>query len=366
MASEPAKTLLKRLKISKAIIQAPMLGVNDSALAIGVSRAGGLGSLPCASLTADELRREVAIMRDAKVQSVHLNFFSHKPSRPNIRPQEIWKDVLQQFYDKEGLKAPEPKLENGRKPFDSNMCDVVEELRPEVVSFHFGLPEESLLTRVKRSGAYVLSSATTVAEARYLRDHGADGIIAQGFEAGGHRGMFLTSDTSTQVGTMALVPMVVREVSPIPVIAAGGISDGRGILAALSLGAAAAQIGSSYLLCPEAKITQVHRNHVKKAIDHDTCLTNIFSGRPARGIACDLIRKIGPISNSAPPFPTAGFALKPLQKHTEAVNRGDYSQMWCGQAVGLRSEDEGVSAEEMTLKLHAEMLEALQMLLLAH
>jgi len=219
-----------------------------------------------------------------------------------------------------------------------------------VVSFHFGLPEETLLGRVKGSGAKILSSATTADEARWLETRGCDAIIAQGYEGGGHRGMFLSPDISTQAGTIALVPQVVDAVK-IPVIAAGGIGDARGIAAAFMLGASGVQLGTAYLFCPEALIRPVHLQALKKVKDNGTALTNVFSGRPARGIVNRLIREVGPMSAMAPEFPLAAGAIGPLRSKSEAAGLEDFAQMWSGQAAHLGRE---LPAGELTRRLAAE------------
>lgn len=231
----------------------------------------------------------------------------------------------------------DPEIETtgaARAPFDSDFCDVVEEFRPPIVSFHFGLPEAALVERVKATGAKVISSATTVAEAVWLETNGVDAIIAMGFEAGGHRGNFLTEDMATQVGTMALVPQVVDAVK-VPVIAAGGIADGRGVAAASMLGASAVQIGTAYLFCPEAGISSIHAQALAGATDDNTAITNLFTGRAARGIVNRLMRELGPLSDAAPSFLTAGAALAPIRAKAEAASRTDFTNLWSGQAGRL-------------------------------
>ena len=227
------------------------------------------------------------------------------------------------------------------------MCAIVEELRPEVVSFHFGLPDKPLLDRVKASGAIVLASATIVREAQWLEAHGADAIVAQGAEAGGHRGMFLTHDISQQPGTMALVPQIVDAVK-VPVIAAGGIADGRGIAAAFALGASGVQIGTAYLRCPESKVSAAARAALTGASDESTVITNVMTGRPARGVINRLMREVGPLSADAPAFPHAATALAPLKAAAEKQGRVDFTNLWAGQALPLGS-DQG--AAELTRKL---------------
>jgi nitronate monooxygenase len=238
------------------------------------------------------------------------------------------------------------------------MCDLVMEFHPEVVSFHFGLPEKNLLLRIKSAGAKIVSSATSVDEARWLEEQGCDAIIAQGFEAGGHRGMFLTVDISTQVGTMALVPQVVDAVK-VPVIAAGGIADARGIVAAFALGAAAVQLGTAYLHCPEAQISPLYRQALKGSRDNDTAITNVFTGRPARAIVNRFMREVGPMSDTAPKFPLAAAALAPLRAKSEMAGSADFTPLWSGQSARLSRE---LPAADLTKQLAAEALKNLTLL----
>jgi nitronate monooxygenase len=240
-----------------------------------------------------------------------------------------------------------------RKPFDEPFCNLVEEFAPEVVSFHFGLPEPNLLKRVKAIGARILSSANSVQEARWLEERGCDAIIAQGFEAGGHQAMFLNHNASTQVGAMALVPQVVDGVK-VPVIAAGGITDGRGIAAAFALGASGVQIGTAYLFCPEATITPVHRDALKRSRENETALTNVFTGRPARGIMNRAMREVGPMSEVAPEFPLAATGLAPLRSKAEAAGSSEFTALWAGQGFPMGRE---MSAGELTRVLGKEALD---------
>ena len=248
----PDRRLIDMFKIERPIVLAPMAGAMDAELVIAAAKGGALGSLPCAMLSAEKAREQVSIIRQRVSAPVNMNFFCHKPAELDAAAEARWKRRLAPYYGEYGLDPAAPIPAANRAPFDAAMCAVVEELKPEVVSFHFGLPDRTLLARVRRTGAKIISSATSVDEARWLEDQGCDAIVAQGYEAGGHRGMFLTQDVSTQVGTMALVPQVVDAVR-VPVIAAGGIADARGILAAFALGAAAVQIGTAYLYCPELR-----------------------------------------------------------------------------------------------------------------
>jgi nitronate monooxygenase len=331
------------------IIQAPMAGVQVSELAIAVCSAGGLGSLPCALLGLDAVRAELAKIKSATRGPYNVNFFCHRPPRPDEEREAAWRAALSPYYAEYGIDPASIPPGPGRAPFTAEAADLLEEFNPPVVSFHFGLPAADLVARVKRWGAKVLSSATTVEEARWLEAHGADAVIAQGAEAGGHRGNFLSDDLTTQVGTFALVPQIVRAVK-VPVIAAGGIADTKGVAAAMALGAAGVQIGTAYLLCPEATTNAVHRAALKGEAARHTALTNVFTGRPARGVVNRLVRELGPISSAAPAFPLAGAAVAPLRAKAEAQGRGDFSPLWSGQnATGCKE----IPAAELTRALAA-------------
>ena len=312
------------------LIQAPMAGVQGSALAIAVSNAGGLGSLPGAMLSLDAMRAELALIRAQTTRPFNVNFFCHVPPQPSAEREARWREALAPFYAEYGIDASSIVAGPGRLPFSHEVADVLAEFRPPVVSFHFGLPAPDLLARVRAWGAKVLASATTVIEARWLAERGVDAIIAQGLEAGGHRGLFLTDDLTTQLGLFALLPQLVQAVD-LPVIAAGGIADARGVAAALALGAAGVQIGTAYLLCPEATTSAVHRTALQSEAARHTALTNLFTGRPARGIVNRLMRELGPISAAAPEFPLATSAIAPLRARAEAQGRGDFSPLWSGQ-----------------------------------
>jgi nitronate monooxygenase len=354
----PDRRLTDLFGIELPIIQAPMAGANGSEMAIAVSEAGGLGSLPCAMLNAGQLRTELGIIRQRTARPFNVNFFCHRQPRPDPARDAAWKQRLEGYYREFGLDLSAAASGPGRLPFDDATCELVEEFRPAVVSFHFGLPERRLLDRVKAAGARVLSSATTVAEACWLEDGGCDAIIAQGSEAGGHRGMFLTSDIAGQVGTFALVPQVADAVR-LPVIATGGITDARGIVAALALGAAGVQIGTAYLFCPESIIGAPFRAALKEARDDGTALTNLFTGRPARGMVNRLMREIGPVSDVAPEFPLATGAIAPLRAKAEAAGSGDFTPLWAGQAAPL---GRAMPAGELTRTLAAEAQSYLQQL----
>ena len=354
----PDRRLLDLIGIEIPVIQAPMAGANGSAMVVAVSEAGGLGSLPCGMLDAATVQAEITAIRQRTTKPFNINFFCHTPHQPDPDRDVAWKERLAPYFSELFLDASASAPAANRAPFDEVMCEVVEEHKPEVVSFHFGLPEQALLNRVKASGCLVLSSATTVEEARWLEDHGCDAIIAQGCDAGGHRGMFLTDDIATQPGTFALVPQVVDAVQ-VPVIAAGAIADGRGIAAAFALGATGVLIGTAYLFTPESLITDIHRAALHAARDDQTALTNVFSGRPARGLMNRVMREVGPMSDQAPAYPTAGRDLVPLKAKAEAAGSGDFSSLWSGQAASLGRE---VGAGDLTRELAADAEQRLKAL----
>jgi nitronate monooxygenase len=320
------------LGIEWPIIQAPMAGVQGSALAVAVSNAGGLGSLPCAMLSPDSMRSELSVILAATARPFNVNFFCHLPPEPDRQREAAWRDMLRPYYDELGIDIDNAPAAAGRAPFSHQAADILSAIKPPVISFHFGLPTPDLLHRVRSWGAKVLSTATTVDEARWLEAHGVDAIIAQGLEAGGHRGHFLSGDLTTQAGTFALVPQILKAVS-VPVIAAGGIADAAGVAAAMALGAGAVQIGTAYLLCPEATTGVVHRALLASDAARHTALTNVFTGRPARGIVNRMIREMGPMNPAVPPFPLATTAILPLRAKAEAQGRGDFSPLWAGQNV---------------------------------
>jgi nitronate monooxygenase len=329
-------TFQESFGIELPIIQAPMAGAQGSALAIAASNAGALGSLPCGMLGPDAMRDELAAIRSGTTRPYNVNFFCHTMPAPNDDREAAWRATLAPYYRELDVAPDAAQPAPPRSPFTADAADVVEEFRPAVVSFHFGLPAPDLLVRVRSWGSKIIASATTVDEARWLEARGVDAVIAQGLEAGGHRGNFLSADLTTQVGTFALVPQIVQAIR-LPVIAAGGIADARGVAAALRLGAAGVQVGTAYLLCPEATTTDVHRAALASPDAAHTALTNLFSGRPARGIMNRLMRDLGPISSIPPAFPLATPAIIPLRDEAEKRGRGDFSPLWSGQnATGCK------------------------------
>jgi nitronate monooxygenase len=352
----PDRRLLDLFDIELPIVQAPMAGAVGIELIVAAAEAGALGSLPCAMLTPDQAREQIAIFKQRTSRPLNVNFFCHTPVAADAQAEARWRTRLADYYKEYALDPNMPVPNASRSPFDEAMCQVIEEAKPKIVSFHFGLPEAKLLRRVKAVGCIVLSSATTVKEARWLEAHGADVIIAQGNEAGGHRGMFLTDRVDQQPGTFALVPQVVDAVR-LPVIAAGGISDGRGIAAAFALGASAAQVGSAYLKSPESLIGKPYRDGLATSDADSTAVTNLMTGKPARSIVNRVMAEVGPLSSDAPAFPHAATALAPLRAAAEKKGSGAFTPMWSGQAASLAPE---LPAAELTRKLAADALKCLK------
>jgi nitronate monooxygenase len=340
------------------IVLAPMAGAMDAELIIAAAQGGALGSLPCAMLSVEKAREQVNIIRQRVTAPINMNFFCHKAVSADPAREAVWKQRLVGYYREYGLDPAAPVNAANRAPFDAAMCELVEELKPEIASFHFGLPDPLLVSRVKAAGCKVMSSATTVREAIWLEERGADVIIAQGAEAGGHRGMFLTDTIAEQPGTFALVPQVVDAVK-VPVIAAGGIADGRGIAAAFALGASGVQIGTAYLRCPESKIVGPARTALAQASDDSTVITNVMTGRPARGVINRVMRELGPVSADAPPFPHSATSLAPLKAAAEKQGKVDFTNLWAGQAVRLGRE---MPAAELTRALAGAALARLSQL----
>jgi nitronate monooxygenase len=302
------------------IVQAPMAGAGGVALAVAAIEGGAAGSLPCAMLAPDEARAQAAEVCAEAEGPLNLNFFCH--AVPDGADDSAWRALLAPLHARAGIAASDAAPP--RRPFDSAMCAAVEEIRPALVSFHFGLPDAALLARVRASGARIIGNATSIAEARWLASRGVDAIVAQGWEAGGHAGTFLGGDPAERVGLFALVPQIADAVD-VPVIAAGGIGDARGIAAALTLGAAAVQLGTAYLFCPESLIGAAHRAGLAGEAAAHTAFTNVYSGRLGRGLPGPLTDALGRVRGDVPPFPLAAAALAPL----------GLKPMWAGQAAAL-------------------------------
>jgi len=347
----PDTRLLDLFGVELPIVLAPMANFAGIEMAIAVAEAGGLGSLPCAALDPDRIRAGVTEFRSRSDRPLNLNFFCHSVSAPNLAKDRAWLDRIDPYYAELGVKPPALPLPDDHAPFGEAECAIVKELGPEIVSFHFGLPEASLLKRIRATGCKIVSSATTLREVHYLAEHGVDAIIAQGTEAGGHRGMFLETDVATQIGTFALVRAISGALK-VPVIAAGGIADGKALADALGFGASAVQIGTAYLTCPESKISALHRSALADP-NRETVITNVLTGRPARGILNRFIREQGPIDQAVPDFPRARPAIAPLRAKAEAEGSTDFSPLWSGQAARLPSP---MGAAELTRKFAIEAL----------
>lgn len=341
------KKITELINVEYPIVQAPMAGVQGSALTVAVSKAGGLGSLPCAMLDLEAMHAELMRITEQTTRPYNLNFFCHKPPQEDLLREQQWHVHLAPYYRELGLDPEAVPQAAARHPFNQAMVDLIRPFCPPVVSFHFGLPAPELLDQVKAWGAKVMSSATTVEEAIWLQRHGADVIIAQGLEAGGHRGMFLSEDITTQVGTLSLLPQILHAVD-LPVLAAGGIACAHGVKAALQMGAAGVQVGTAYLLCPEANTSAAHRQALVSDAACHTALTNVMTGRPARSIVNRLISEVGPISPLAPAFPGAATAVAPLRAAAERAGSGDFSPLWAGQNTSGCCE---LPAGELTLRL---------------
>jgi len=339
--------LTRLFGIELPIIQAPMAGVQGSALTIAVSQAGALGSLPCAMLSLEALDAALTQIRAQTTKPINVNFFCHYEPEPQAAKQAMWLKQLAPYFAELGIHPDTQAAGAQRAPYTSAQAEVLAKFKPEVVSFHFGLPNEDLLLEIKSWGSKIISTATTVEEALWLEARGVDAIIAQGLEAGGHRGHFLSDDLTEQHGTFSLLPQIIAAVD-VPVIAAGGIVDAKTVRAAMAMGASAVQVGTAYLLCPECTTSEIHRAALQSEAAHHTALTNLFSGRPARGIVNRFMAELGPINNAVPDFPLASSAVAGLRSAAEQQGFGDFSPLWCGQnATGCQA----IPAAELTRQL---------------
>ena len=345
MSGWPDRRLLDLTGAEVPIVQAPMAGAGGVELAVAAMRGGAVGSLPCAMLTPIQVIVQAAEVRADADGPINLNFFCH---RLGPAPDETaWREILAPFYEAEGVQPGPPSPL--RRPFDAAMAEAVEAVRPEIVSFHFGLPAPDLIERVMATGAVIIGNATTPAEIHWLAEAEVDAIILQGAEAGGHAGWFLGHHQPTPLADLLRVSV------DVPMIAAGGIVDAAGIAAALKAGASGVQLGTAYLASPESNASAPHRALLGTTTE--TVFTNLFSGGIARGLRNRLIDAIGPVNPDAPPFPYASAALAPLRAKAEAEGRGDYSPLWAGTgAARVRPEP----AEALTRRLAAETLALLE------
>jgi len=351
----PDSRLKDLFQIEHPLVLSPMAGFVTAELAASVCNAGGLGSMGCATMPPALVVKTIEELRGLTHKPISVNFFCHRPAAADAIREQAWRERLSPYYRELGIEL-EPLKRFDLAPFGDAMCEAVEAAKPDVVSFHFGLPAAGLLARVKAAGCRVISSATTVEEARWLEARGADAVIAQGAEAGGHRGTFLAGDLNRavawQAGTLALVPQIADAVR-VPVIAAGGIADGRGIAAAIALGASGVQMGTAFLRCPEAATSPLHRDALRRARDDETLLTNVFSGRPARAVATRFPRELGPLSDATPDFPLPMGELSLLRAKAESQGSCDFTPLWSGQAAALGRE---LPVKALVLKLVEETI----------
>ncbi len=352
----PRTDLTDLLEIEHPILQAPMGGESTARMATEVCNAGGLGGLGCSYMSADEIRRNVDEIRSGTKCAFNLNFFAHPKPKENLEIIVQTRASLAPFYKELGIQNIPSRLEAPCETFNESKLALLLEIRPRVVSFHFGLPPADMVRALQDSGILVVCSATTVREARWLADAGVDAIIAQGWEAGGHRGTFDVSFEDFGVGTMALVPQIADCVD-VPVIAAGGIADGRGIAAALVLGASGVQLGSAFLSCPEANISADNRKALRAAADDSTRLTRAFSGRPARAMNNRYIEVMAEQRNSLPDFPTMYGFSEPLMQACRDRNMWEFEFFLWGQAAALNRE---LPAAELMERLVDEARDALK------
>lgn len=332
----PTDRLQKLLGIKHPVIQAPMAGASTPAMAVAVTNAGGMGSLGCAMMSADKLRAAAKDVAGAK-GPVNFNFFVHREPDIARYNQARMREALAPHYAALGLgdvAAAAP----GMPAFNDAMLEVLLACAPKVASFHFGLPAAHAVDALKRAGVVLIGCATSVAEARALEAGGMDAIVAQGMEAGGHRGVFIGEPQDNDMGTMALVPLMVDAVR-VPVIAAGGIFDGRGVAASLMLGAAGAQLGSAFLRAPESMTPPLHKQALAEAPDNFTRPTRLFTGRPARSIRNRMVRELAALESDAAPFPAQRAVTAPLAKAAAERGSADFMPLWSGQA-GMRAKEE--------------------------
>lgn len=353
----PQNKLTERLGIDVAIIQAPMAGAGTPALSAAVSNAGGLGSLGFGTVSPETSAGEISDHMKMSNRPLNANFFCHDEPEDVSTGSAAMRDRMQAWYDTLGL-GPVPAASVPYGTFGAAHVEMIQTLRPSVISFHFGLPEQSLFEAVRDTGATILCSATTVGEARWLEAQGVDAIIAQGTEAGGHRGTFKGADITAQPGLFALLPQITAAVK-LPVIAAGGIVDGRTIAAALILGASAVQIGTAFLRCPETKIHPAHRKALAEAHDDGTRLTRLFTGKPARSLVNRYMEAFEDSEDQTAPYPSQISLSAPLKKATPDSEMGDVISLWSGQSAALTRE---LPASELVDLLVAETDEVLNRL----
>jgi nitronate monooxygenase len=346
--------LTELLGLEVPIIQAPMLGSTTPALAAAVSNAGGLGSIGGAAMTADQVKGLGAELRALSNGAFNLNFFAHRAPKRDEAARRRAADRLEPWYARFELGAPPVDLKEPWPPFGEAVLEALLVLAPPVVSFHFGLPEGNAVARLQATGSRVICTATTVAEARSLEADGVDAIIAQGWEAGGHRGAFEIEGDDVGVGLMSLLPQMVDAVA-VPVIAAGGIADGRGIAAALMLGASGVQMGTAFLSCPETNIPDIHRRGLAEATDESTRLTRAHSGRPARGRNTRYFAEMAKHAPALPEFPLMYSLSAPLRSAEDTDQSLDFQFLLYGQSAPM---GRSLPASELMARLVDETTDA--------
>lgn len=324
------------LGIRAPIIQAPMAGTSTPALAAAVSNAGGLGSLGVGASSAEAAREAVSRTRALTSAPFNVNVFCHETATPDPALEAVWLNYLSPIFNEFGAAPPAHLVEPYRSfNDDTAMQDMVLQEKPAVLSFHFGIPRTGLIQQLKAAGITLMATATTLAEALHIEAAGLDFIVAQGVEAGGHRGVFDPHDTDQGLTTLALVRLLTRRVN-LPVIAAGGIMDGRGIRAALELGACAAQMGTAFILCPESAANDAYRDVLASDKALHTRITSVASGRPARGIVNRLHTSIDtPGRPILPSYPICYAATKALQAAADTARNNDFASHWAGQGAPL-------------------------------
>lgn len=344
---------METLRLRWPVVQAPMAGSQGVELALAVSQAGGLGSLPAATLSLEALDAALRTLQ-ASGLPYNVNAFAHAEPAHDAAQEAAWLAALQPLAQCWNVTLPTGPAKAARQPFSESVLDVLGRYRPPVVSFHFGAPKPEWLAAIKAWGGQVWSSATTVDEGLWLQEQGCDVVVAQGLEAGGHRGHFLRANMQDQMGLMSLLPQLVGALK-VPVLAAGGVANAAGVQAAKRLGAAGVQVGTAYLYCPEATPHPLHKAALQSARAGHTQLTNLFTGRPARGIVNGLMQALGDsghggeaLSSVAPAFPLATHALVPLRAAAEAQGHDDFIPLWAGQSAALC---QPMSAADLTLQL---------------
>jgi len=329
-------TLLELLQIDLPIIQAPMAGVSTPELAAAVSNSGALGSLGVGATDADGARKMIAAFRERSRRSLNVNVFCHEPAKANPSVEAAWLELLRPHFERVGAEPPRRLTEIYRSfvEDDAMLAALVAE-KPRVVSFHFGLPSVERITALREADIVLLASATTLAEARAAEKAGMHAIVAQGYEAGGHRGVFDPNAHDDCLGTVALTRILARELQ-VPVIAAGGIMDGAGISAVLRLGAQAAQLGTAFIACPESAADAGFREVLASDAAHHTIMTRAISGRPARCLRNRFTALGAGVSmDQIPAYPITYHAGKALNIAAKAAGEPGYGAQWAGQGAPL-------------------------------